>query len=273
MKYLILLFCILNSYYQVQSQKNQIFSVYFEVNSFKLSTIEAQNLNQFIKKSIANKISIVQLQAYTDSTGSMKLNQKLSDNRLKTIQLELQNAGLNQNFNNQSNAENYSNSMVKFDQSDLKNWRRVDIVYSDSKKEFDKPEMVKKDTINKFVNTAKFRENALSESGIVLDVQFYGGTADMFPNAMQDIVALAEFLKANKNLKTLVRGHVCCMDDYPLSMKRAEAVYNTLIQLGIETNRLDYKGFSNYMRVADPEVTEADKQRNRRVDVVFTKIN
>lgn len=254
------------------AQEKKTFSIYFESNKSILPNEELNKLQKFINENSKRNLIIHELNGFTDTVGNTAKNLILAKKRVDFVLNQLSKSSMTTQ-KSQSLGEDYKTSNFSFDQGDLRSWRRVDIVYSDSKKEFDLSEMVKKDTINKFANTAKFRENALSESGIVLDVQFYGGTADMFPNAMQDIVALAEFLKANKNLKTLVRGHVCCMDDYPLSVKRAEAVYNTLIQLGIETNRLDYKGFSNYMRVADPEVTEADKQRNRRVDVVFTKIN
>jgi flagellar motor protein MotB len=46
-----------------------------------------------------------------------------------------------------------------------------------------------------------------------------------------------------------------------------------LIKKGIHPDRLDFKGFNRTVPVVYPEVTEEDQQRNRRVDVVFSKLN
>jgi flagellar motor protein MotB len=58
-----------------------------------------------------------------------------------------------------------------------------------------------------------------------------------------------------------------------ISKARAKAVYHELIKQGVEKDRLDYVGMSNTEPLVFPEKTNADRQRNRRVDVKFKVID
>jgi len=40
-----------------------------------------------------------------------------------------------------------------------------------------------------------------------------------------------------------------------------------LVKNGIESNRLSYRGFARTRPLADPELTEEDRQKNRRVEI------
>jgi flagellar motor protein MotB len=51
---------------------------------------------------------------------------------------------------------------------------------------------------------------------------------------------------------------------------RAKTVYKRLIQLGVKKNRLSFVGRSNLEPIIFPEKTNADRQKNRRVDVKFS---
>ena len=90
-----------------------------------------------------------------------------------------------------------------------------------------------------------------------------------FPNKAKDII---EFLKNNPNINAHIRGHVCCIPNSKLSKERAQRVYDYLIQNSIAASRLSYKGYSNKEPFTSPELSDADRQSNRRVDVIFTKV-
>jgi outer membrane protein OmpA-like peptidoglycan-associated protein len=95
--------------------------------------------------------------------------------------------------------------------------------------------------------------------------------------ALQSLLAT---LKANVTIKIMVLGHVCCGGNNPdydmiepgeLNMKisetRAKAVCDYLLENGIESDRIKYKGLSfKYPRVF-PEKTEEDRAKNRRVEI------
>jgi len=56
-----------------------------------------------------------------------------------------------------------------------------------------------------------------------------------------------------------------------LSKKRAKSVYSELIDKGIPEERLRYQGFSNSLLLVNPERSEEDRRKNRRVDVILSK--
>jgi outer membrane protein OmpA-like peptidoglycan-associated protein len=86
-------------------------------------------------------------------------------------------------------------------------------------------------------------------------------------------------LKGNRDLKIELQGHICCQP-FPgdgqdndtglsnLSEARARAVYDYLIQNGIEPTRLRFKGMGNFFPKVQLEMTEADRIANRRVEAV-----
>ena len=47
-------------------------------------------------------------------------------------------------------------------------------------------------------------------------------------------------------------------------------MYDELVKRGIDEKRLRYQGFSNTLLLVNPERTEADKAKNRRVDIIFS---
>jgi outer membrane protein OmpA-like peptidoglycan-associated protein len=52
-----------------------------------------------------------------------------------------------------------------------------------------------------------------------------------------------------------------------LSLNRARTVYNFLVKNGIDPERLTYKGYGRSHPKISPEMTEADEQANRRVEI------
>lgn len=78
------------------------------------------------------------------------------------------------------------------------------------------------------------------------------------------------------------RGHICCDYDifdgedidlgtFNLSWTRANAIKDYLLKHGIEQNRIMVKGLGHLNPVVYPEITEADRIKNRRVELVLTK--
>lgn len=84
---------------------------------------------------------------------------------------------------------------------------------------------------------------------------------------------LYEVLQKNPKLKIRIEGHICCTnepDEGPksLSGKRAKTVYEYLINRGINANRLSYKGLGHTQPLVDPEITEEDQFKNRRIEIL-----
>ena len=113
----------------------------------------------------------------------------------------------------------------------------------------------------------------------LVGVNFQPGLRYFLPGVEAVLDAFAESLKKMPNIKIELQGHICCQP-FPgdgqdndtglnnLSEARAKAVYDFLVKGGIGPNRLRYKGMGNYFPKVNPEITEADRIANRRVEAV-----
>ncbi len=62
----------------------------------------------------------------------------------------------------------------------------------------------------------------------------------------------------SKKLYAFVRGHFFCADNLKLSKKRAKYVYQELIKMGINQDRLSYQRSINTLLLINPESNESD---------------
>jgi outer membrane protein OmpA-like peptidoglycan-associated protein len=115
----------------------------------------------------------------------------------------------------------------------------------------------------------------LTERGVVLtigDVLFAVDQAKLSPRATRSVEKLADFLKKHPKRRVLIEGFTDSTggDEYnqALSQKRAEAVEERLIGLGIDIGRITSKGYGKKYPVADNDTPEG-RQQNRRVEVVI----
>lgn len=111
--------------------------------------------------------------------------------------------------------------------------------------------------------------------GLVLtlgDVLFETGKANLLPGAQRAIEKLSEFLLDNPERKVLIEGHTdnvgSATYNIDLSLRRAQAVKDALIQKGIQSDRIVPKGYGEMYPVA-PNSDAAGRQRNRRVEIVI----
>ena len=115
-----------------------------------------------------------------------------------------------------------------------------------------------------------------SVSLVILALQFNDIDPILDETSLKEMDDLFNFMNQNKQIHAFIRGHVCCGDNLKLSKKRAKYVYQELIKRGVNQERLRYQGFSNTLLLVNPERTEADRTKNKRVDIIFsitTKVN
>ena len=117
---------------------------------------------------------------------------------------------------------------------------------------------------------SEIKESYEADIPFIINVQFKEGTSKILPISYREVTKVAQFLKDNPQLVAEIRGHVCCGNNMRISKNRAKSVYKRLVKTGISKDRLSYSGKSNHEPLAFPEVTEADRQKNRRVDVKFS---
>ncbi len=101
--------------------------------------------------------------------------------------------------------------------------------------------------------------------------QFETDKADILPESLPLLDQLVAFLNTNTALKVSIEGHTDNVGDaaynQSLSQRRAKTVCDALIQKGISSNRLAYKGWGATFPIADNR-KESGRALNRRVEVV-----
>ena len=118
--------------------------------------------------------------------------------------------------------------------------------------------------------TETARGVVVSLSGILFDV----GKATLKPASQLSVAKLAGILMVFPNMNLSIEGYTDSTGsadlNMRLSMDRARAVYEFLMVQGISNSRMKYQGFGPENPVA-PNDTEANRARNRRVEVVLTQ--
>jgi outer membrane protein OmpA-like peptidoglycan-associated protein len=255
--------------------QTKIKSFYFE-NDQSVPTIYSQNQLDIFKQYFnKGEIRILEIYSYTDSIGSNTYNDTLAKKRLAYVsnRLELRN-------NSSIQLKPYGLE-YKYDVKDYQNWRRVDIYFEyivtqDSLKIDDQIKREEPNQIEVSNNIIRdpYRESIKDELPFILNISFKEGTAKIELRSFAEIKKLADYLISHPDAHDiLIRGHVCCGNNMRISKNRAKAVYKELIKMGVDKTRLAYKGMSNKDPLVFPEKTNADRQRNRRVDVVFNTLD
>jgi outer membrane protein OmpA-like peptidoglycan-associated protein len=98
---------------------------------------------------------------------------------------------------------------------------------------------------------------------------FDTGKSDLKPEAEAALQQLAEVLQKNPALKVEIGGHTDNVGDdasnQTLSEKRAQSVFNALINRAINANQISWKGYGESSPVAEND-SDIGRQKNRRVE-------
>lgn len=104
------------------------------------------------------------------------------------------------------------------------------------------------------------------------DIYFDFNSAVLSPKALITIQAFAEFLKEHPELRVAIHGHTDNIgndaDNLTLSRQRARAVYEALLEQGIDPGRLSYDGFGESRPIANNDTAEG-RAKNRRTEFVI----
>lgn len=104
---------------------------------------------------------------------------------------------------------------------------------------------------------------------VLNNIFFENNSAELLPSSQSELNTLFELLSSNKNIRIEISGHTDNVgkQDYnlELSTKRANSVKSYLESKGIESNRLESKGYGQTRPIADNQ-NEEGKARNRRTE-------
>lgn len=114
-----------------------------------------------------------------------------------------------------------------------------------------------------------------TESGVVVtlgDVLFESGQTDLKEEAMASLVEVVDLLQSEPDKDIRIEGHTDSTGDaetnLKISEKRAVAVENALVSLGVDADRISSAGMGEDFPIASNE-SEEGRRQNRRVDVIL----
>jgi outer membrane protein OmpA-like peptidoglycan-associated protein len=104
------------------------------------------------------------------------------------------------------------------------------------------------------------------------DVLFDTGKSQLRPGSNTNLAKLAEFFKRNPERRAMIEGYTDNVGsagmNLALSERRATAVQDALLGMGVTTSQLDTRAYGVEKPTAD-NGTAAGRQMNRRVEIVF----
>ena len=270
--------------YPVAGQnKPDTLSIKFELGVHALSASAATMIDRWLYNDrIVNGKSIL-IVGYADHLGSEEMNDTLSKKRAANVRDYLVDMALNKDdIKLVIGKGEVKRKIERADGYPVD--RRVDIVISDKKALASKPVKPKpapprKDTGRIARNTppATIEEARPGETIRMDKIFFYAGRHYVRQESIAELDKLYRTLEANPDLKIQIEGHVCCVRssdaldedtfEMALSVNRARHIYDYLVKRGIARDRLKYRGFGRARPIIANEITEADGNMNRRVEI------
>ncbi len=115
-------------------------------------------------------------------------------------------------------------------------------------------------------------EISVGSTIVLKNIQFQTGNANLKESATNTLNELLKWLQKNKNVKIQISGHTDNQGDEKsndkLSLNRAKAVADFLIENGINSARLKWRGYAARYALAD-NTTEFGRALNRRVEITI----
>lgn len=276
--YILFLFicCIQNS---ISAQRTSSFELFFETNSFQLSSDQQIKLQDHLKKLDTVSISEISISGYCDDIGSKNYNEILSFKRANYIKDLLLTQNINQTLIKQPTGKGelaLSEDDHIIEQRTFNRRAEVNIHYNLKEKKENKPVAIVQNPIEK--KESKLSDDQKIGDKITLEnILFYGGRHVLLPESYDDLEILTSTLLEKKKYHIVILGHICCVHDGEdgedfdtgqknLSVARAKMIYEYLIKNGVSAERLSYKGMK-----ADYPTGQGDKF-DRRVEIEITKI-
>ena len=245
----------------IYAQEKKRFCIYFDTDSFNTQAKDWNEALHFIKS--CDTILKIEIYGYCDDRASQEYNIRLSTHRAKKVYDELvKNQIVSQKLVYKGMGSVALVGTTKDTTTQRKENRRVDaIVYFKRKNEKKTPsvdsmllkswERYKQKSLGVITDSQK-----IGDIIIFKDILFFGRMHRFRPHSYPSLDSLTFYIKKYTKYKIKINGHVCLMgikdrsqDGYDkqtrtfnLSETRAKAVYEYLIDKGIDSSRLLYEG-------------------------------
>ena len=269
MRYLILL--LFTTICVAQESITDSISFYYPTNEFKLNTIQKNNLQGFFSKTDSSEIQNTLVRGYTDFVGTEKANKILSEKRTESISKFLWDSLAIKS--NQIPLGEIKNLLKNKPSEGIAEHRKTTVLIN--YKNFTKLEKNNIDyTYLEEIDTLQKGDKIRLKN-----INFRLGSAKITRASIPELDKLVKIMTNNKNLDISIDGHVCCgaekevkkqkmtSDNKWLSESRAKTIYNYLVDKGIDSIRLNHKGYGFTKPIVFPENNEIDRWKNRRIEL------
>lgn len=116
----------------------------------------------------------------------------------------------------------------------------------------------------------------INESIVLKTIFFPSNSFDLMPESTAGLIKIEEFIKKNPNLIFEIGGHTdkSGIPEYNLTLseKRAKTVYDYLINKGINSNSISFKGYGETQPISEKN-TNIDRALNRRTELKIVDNN
>jgi outer membrane protein OmpA-like peptidoglycan-associated protein len=134
-------------------------------------------------------------------------------------------------------------------------------------------------TINQQAMQLELLNAKQTKRGMVItlgDVLFASNQSELKSGGSRNVKKLADFLEENPKKLVMIEGYTDSTGDsahnQALSERRANAVRTALIAAGVNSNRINTRGYGAQFPVAENN-TAGSRQMNRRVEIIFSDGN
>jgi len=115
---------------------------------------------------------------------------------------------------------------------------------------------------------------AIGNTVVLNNVFFDTDSYSLKPESKVELLAIVDFMNQNPLICFEIGGHTDNVGNKQynttLSNNRAKAVYDFIVEAGISSSRLSYKGYADNKPVVD-NTTPENRAKNRRTELVITK--
>lgn len=260
-------------------------AVYFNSGSANNGINLQSTLDSSINFLKTQQIDHIELHAYCDTDGDSLYNMRLSEKRNAFVKKVLHNSGIQDSIFSKVNAFGENKAVQEDgDEKAKQQNRRVDIIIHIAE---GGPNAVTDNSTSIEAMATAILNAEIGQKVVIPNLEFYSGRHTLMPESQPVLQELVKVLQDNPNLYISLIGHICCMTEMQkqmgayrdgfdaddgtnhLSLNRAIVVKTYLTDYGIASERILVKGKGGAEKLIDPEITEADKKRNRRVEVMI----
>lgn len=260
------------------AQHRDTFNIYFEKGRHELTDEATAEIDRIILSQKKIHYQQVTILGYADQTGNKAANNALSVRRAANAKDYLKKKGFTAPIQictgrgaisrQQQNKEGFASD------------RKVQIIT-----EYTRPSEISAKPLPKqiFIKplpkrtvtlTQQLDTLTLNETIVLKNIHFKYSSPILMPESEPYLMELYNYLAHRKSIRIKIEGHICCTGQYiveddgtGLSAQRARTINDFLVNHGIAQDRLQYEGMGSANPITEKELTEADRELNRRVEI------